>query len=116
MSTDLMTAWSSRRIASESRTAELAKQFHAKHGREPTHVETIALAQQATLETRDAKREPRSLAEQRHTWRTQAVEVVGGVKDLPAMLGGILSPPPPPLDATDDTWIATHAAQVIATV
>ena len=74
-----MTAWSSRRIAIESRTAELAKQFHATHGREPTHVETIALAQQATLETRDAKHEPRSLAEQRHTWRAQAVEVLGGV-------------------------------------
>ncbi len=116
MSTDLMTAWSSRRIAIESRTAELAKQFHATHGREPTHVETIALAQQATLETRDAKHEPRSLAEQRHTWRTQAVEVVGGVKELTAMLGGILSTPHLPLDATDDAWIAAHAAQVIATV
>ena len=116
MSTDLMTAWSSRRIAIESRTAELAKQFHATHGREPTHVETIALAQQATLETRDAKHEPRSLAEQRHTWRTQAVEVLGGVKELTAMLGGILSTPHLPLDATDDDWIAAHAAQVIATV
>lgn len=116
MSTDLMTAWSSRRIAIESRTAELAKQFHAKHGREPTHVETIALAQRATLETRDAKHEPRSLAEQRHTWRAQAVEVVGGVKELTAMLGGILSNPHLLLDATDDDWIAKHAAQVIATV
>ena len=116
MSTELMTAWSSRRIAIESRTAELAKQFHATHGREPTHVETIALAQQATLETRDAKHEPRSLAEQRHTWRTQAVEVVGGVKELTAMLGGILSTPHLPLDATDEDWIAAHAAQVIATV
>jgi conjugative relaxase-like TrwC/TraI family protein len=116
MSADLMTAWSSRRIAIESRTAELAKHFHATHGREPTHVETIAMAQQATLETRDAKHEPRSLAEQRQTWRAQAVEVVGGVKELTAMLGGILSTPRLPLDATDDTWIAAHAAQVIATV
>ena len=116
MSTDLMTAWSSRRIAIESRTAELAKQFHATHGREPTHVETIALAQQATLETRDAKHEPRSLAEQRHTWRTQAVEVLGGVRELTVMLGGILSTPALPLDATDDAWIAKHAAQVISTV
>ena len=116
MSTDLMTAWSSRRIAIESRTAELAKKFHATHGREPTHVETIALAQQATLETRDTKHEPRSLAEQRHTWRTQAVEVLGGIRELTAMLGGILSTPRLPLDITDESWIATHAAQVIATV
>jgi conjugative relaxase-like TrwC/TraI family protein len=116
MSTDLMTAWSSRRIAIESRTAELAKHFHATHGREPTHVETIALTQQATLETREAKHEPRSLAEQRHTWRNQAVEVLGDVRELTAMLGAILSTPHLPLDATDDSWIAAHAAQVIATV
>jgi conjugative relaxase-like TrwC/TraI family protein len=93
MSNDLMTAWSSRRIAIESRTGELAKHFHATHGREPTHVETIALAQQATLETRDAKHEPRSLAEQRHTWRTQAVEVAGGVEELTAMLGSMVAQP-----------------------
>lgn len=116
MSTDLMTAWSSRRIAIESRTAELAKQFHATHGREPTHVETIALAQQATLETRDAKHEPRSLAEQRHTWRAQAVEVIGGVKELTAMLGSILSTPHLPLDATDAAWISARAATAIETV
>lgn len=116
MSTELMTAWSSRRLAIESRTAELAKRFHATHGREPTHVETIALAQQATLETRDAKHEPRSLAEQRHTWRAQAVEVVGGVKELTAMLGTILSTPHQRLEATDDAWIAARAAQVIHTV
>lgn len=116
MSVELMSAWSSRRIAIESRTAELAKQFHATHGREPTHVETIALAQQATLETRDPKHEPRSLAEQRHTWRAQAVEVLGGVKELTAMLGTILSTPHQHLDAADDAWIAARAAQVVETV
>ncbi len=116
MSVELMSAWSSRRIVIESRTAELAKQFHATHGREPTHVETIALAQQATLETRDPKHEPRSRAEQRHTWRAQAVEVLGGVKELTAMLGTILSTPHQRLDAADGAWIAARAAQVIATV
>lgn len=116
MSTELMAAWSSRRIAIESRTAELAKRFHATHGREPTHVETIALAQQATLETRDPKHEPRSLAEQRQTWRAQAIEVVGGVQELTAMLGTILSTPSPQLDVTDEDWIAERAQQVIATV
>lgn len=116
MAVELLEAWSSRRIAIESRTAELAKQFQATHGREPTHVETIALAQQATLETRDAKHEPRSLAEQRHTWRTQAIEVLGGVKELTAMLGAILSTPAQKIDRVDDAWIAQRAAQVIATV
>ena len=116
MSTDLMTAWSSRRIAIESRTAELAKHFHATHGREPTHVETIALAQQATLETRDAKHEPRSLAEQRHTWRAQAVEVLGGARELTAMVGSILSIPAQQLDPVDNDWVAARSAEVIATV
>ena len=66
MSAELMSRWSSRRAAIEARTAELAKQFQTDHGREPTNVEIIALAQQATLESREAKHEPRSLAEQRH--------------------------------------------------
>ncbi|HSS23787.1 MAG TPA: MobF family relaxase [Mycobacterium sp.] len=116
MSAELMAAWSSRRLAIEARTADLAKQFQATHGREPTHVEMIALAQQATLETREAKHEPRSLAEQRQAWRGQAIEVLGGVRELTAMLGAILSTPAPQLDAVDDEWIAAHAAQVITTV
>lgn len=116
MSTELMAVWSSRRLAIEARTAELAKQFHATHGREPTTGEAIALAQQATLETREAKHEPRSLAEQRHTWRSQAIEVLGGVRELTAMLGTVLSTPAPQLAAVDDQWIAARAAQVIATV
>ncbi|MGH3968281.1 MAG: AAA family ATPase, partial [Mycobacterium sp.] len=107
---------SSRRAQIETRTAELSKQFQASHGREPTSVEALALAQQATLETREAKHEPRSLAEQRHTWRTQALEVLGGVRELTAMLGAILSTPAQKLDRVDDAWIAARAAQVIAIV
>ncbi|CQD24670.1 exonuclease V subunit alpha [Mycobacterium lentiflavum] len=116
MSVELMAAWSSRRLAIEARTADLAKQFQATHGREPTHVETIALAQQATLETREAKHESRSLAEQRQTWRGQAIEVLGDVRELTAMLGTVLAVPAPQIEAVDDEWIASHAAQVIATV
>ena len=78
VNTELNTRWSSRRQAIEARTAELSKQFQADHGREPTNVEAIALAQQATLESREAKHEPRSLAEQRQTWRAEAIEVLGG--------------------------------------
>ena len=78
VNTELNTRWSSRRKAIEARTAELSKQFQADHGREPTNVEAIALAQQATLESREAKHEPRSLAEQRQTWRAEAIEVLGG--------------------------------------
>lgn len=69
---ELMQAWSSRRVAIDARRAELAAEFTATHGRPPTPKEAIALAQQATLETREAKHEPRSLAEQRSAWRAQA--------------------------------------------
>ncbi|WP_231110234.1 MobF family relaxase [Mycobacterium avium] len=116
MSTELMAAWSSRRLAIEARTAELAKQFQVAHGREPTTVEAIGLAQQATLETREAKHEPRSLAEQRQTWRGQAIEVLGGARELTAMLGKILSTSSRQLDAVDDDWIKAAATKVIATV
>ncbi|SKM23389.1 exonuclease V subunit alpha [Mycobacteroides abscessus subsp. massiliense] len=116
MSAKLMTRWSSRSIAIKARTAELAKQFQHDHGREPTTIESLALAQQATLESREAKHEPRSLAEQRDTWRHQAVEVLGhdGVE---RMLAGVL--------ATErghttpeitDEWVASQAGALIATV
>ncbi|HWT47092.1 MAG TPA: MobF family relaxase, partial [Mycobacterium sp.] len=44
---ELLGRWSSRRAAIQARTAELSRQFQAAHGREPTNVEAIALAQQA---------------------------------------------------------------------
>jgi uncharacterized protein YecT (DUF1311 family) len=50
--------WSTRRAHIEARRGELAIQFQKDHGRPPTPVEALHLAQQATLETRDAKHEP----------------------------------------------------------
>lgn len=117
MSEDLMVAWSSRRVAIKARTAELAKQFQHDHGREPTNIEIIALAQQATLESREAKHEPRSLAEQRHVWRTQAVEVLGH-DGLSQMLADVLAAPETthaPV-TIDEKWIASRAGELIATV
>ena len=61
----LLAGWSSRRRAIEDRSAELAAAFPADHGRAPSRVEQLQLAQQATLETRDPKHEPRALTEQR---------------------------------------------------
>ena len=46
----------------------------------------LQLAQQATLETRDRKHEPRTLAEQRTVWRAEAVETLGGPDRVDAML------------------------------
>ena len=70
--------WSTRRAHINTRRGELAIQFQDDHGRPPTPVEALHLAQQATLETRDAKHEPRSLAEQRATWLNEAAAVLGG--------------------------------------
>ncbi len=57
--------WSSRRVAIVARQAELACAFQRNHHRPPTPVEALKLAQQATLETRDAKHEPRTVVQQR---------------------------------------------------
>lgn len=73
----LTARWSTRRGLIEHRRDELAAAFLAEHGRPPTEAEMIALAQRANLETREAKHEPRSLAEQRATWRGQAEQALG---------------------------------------
>ena len=117
VSAELMARWSTRRAVIAARTATLATQFHADHGREPTHVEIIALAQQATLETREAKHEPRSLAEQRAAWRTQAAQVLGR-NGLQRMLADILAGPHPTRSAPtiDERWVAARAGEIITTV
>ena len=57
-------------------SATLAARFLADHGRIPTRVEAVALAQQANLETRPDKHEPRSHTEQRRAWRAEAEQVL----------------------------------------
>ncbi|MEP7333072.1 MAG: MobF family relaxase [Terracoccus sp.] len=78
--------WSARRASIEARRGVLAEDFQRDHGRPPTPVESIQLAQRATLETREAKKEPRSLAEQRTAWREQARDVLGGEAGVEAMV------------------------------
>ena len=46
--------WSTRRAHINTRRGKLAIQFQDDHDRPPTPVEALHLAQQATLETRDA--------------------------------------------------------------
>jgi conjugative relaxase-like TrwC/TraI family protein len=74
----LLSAWARRRVAIDARRRELTTGFQATHGRPPTPAEAIALAQQATLETRQAKHAPRSEAEQRRAWAAEAAAVLGG--------------------------------------
>ena len=113
----LNTRWSTRRRSIEARRDELAETFQATHGRPPTPVETLALAQQANLETRDPKHEPRTLAEQRTTWRAQAEQLLGGPQAVQHMLHTALHParttPAPVLDAH---WYTTTATRIITTM
>ena len=115
--TELNDQFSSRRSAIEHRVGQLAKQFQTEHGREPTAVEMLAISQQATLETRQAKHEPRSLAEQRHTWRTEAIEIIGSQRKLSRLIAEITghSAGRQQRDTTAE-WVDEQAAAVIATV
>jgi len=113
----LNTAWSSRRASIEVRRAELVTGFQTRHGRAPSAVETLALSQQATLETRAAKHEPRSHAEQRQQWRTEAVTVLGGERELAAMVHQAVPGTRPDTGVTVTAqWVEATAAAVLATV
>ena len=108
--------WSARRKVIVVRQAELAGRFQQDHGRPPTPVEALQLAQQATLETRDAKHEPRTLAEQRATWRAEAVQVLGGDRRLLGMLHAVLHPAKVAAPKLTAPWVAAAAQQIVATV
>ena len=108
----LAARWSARRASIEERRSELASTFQATHGRPPTPVESVQLAQQATLETRKGKHEPRSLAEQRATWATQARQVLGGERRVQAMLHRALHPAARPTRRVDAAWVRETAATI----
>ncbi|MGH3339629.1 MAG: AAA family ATPase, partial [Propionibacteriaceae bacterium] len=106
--------WSTRRAHIDARRGELAIQFQHDHGRPPTPVEALHLAQQATLETRDAKHEPRSLAEQRATWLSEAAAVLGGGEAVASMVRTALTPPAKTATIVDAHWVAQTADRVVA--
>jgi conjugative relaxase-like TrwC/TraI family protein len=106
--------WSTRRAQINLRRSELAIQFQHDHGRPPTSVEALHLAQQATLETRDAKHEPRSVAEQRTTWINEAAAVLGGGEAIASMVRTALTPPAKPATIADARWVAQTADRVLA--
>ena len=100
----------------KDRQGVLAARFQRDHGRPPTPVEAVQLAQQATLETRDGKHEPRTLAEQRATWHAQAAETLGGPDAVQAMINRTLNPisiTSPPVDAE---WVTATAEKVMEAV
>jgi conjugative relaxase-like TrwC/TraI family protein len=106
--------WSTRRAHINTRRSELAIQFQNDHGRPPSPVEALHLAQQATLETRDAKHEPRSLAEQRATWLNEAAAVLGGRGAVASMVRTALNPPAETARIADARWVAQTADHVLA--
>jgi len=105
--------WSTRRARIAVRRGELAIQFQHDHGRPPTPVEVLQLAQQATLETRDAKHEPRSLTEQRVTWLNEAATILGGPEAVASMVATVLTPPAETAPITDTHWIARTADHIL---
>jgi conjugative relaxase-like TrwC/TraI family protein len=108
--------WSSRRVLIKARQGELAARFQRDHGRPPTPVEALHLAQQATLETRDAKHEPRSLAEQRTTWHAEAVETLGGPDAVQAVINKTLNPISITRPEPNAEWVVATAGMVLAAV
>ena len=108
--------WSTRRVSIDARRRQLAAQFQADHHRPPTPTEAIALAQQATLETRQAKHEPRSLAEQRQAWRAQAEQVLGGDIGVRAMIRAALHPAAGIVVTVDAGWVRNAAVLVLERV
>ncbi|GAA5122405.1 hypothetical protein GCM10023339_40750 [Alloalcanivorax gelatiniphagus] len=112
---ELNTRFSKRRLDLEERRKVLAAAFQAAHGRPPTPVETLQLSQQATLETREAKHEPRSLAEQRETWHREANEVLGTPQRVAEMIQGALNPQAAAAKTvTDSAWFAETADRIVA--
>jgi limonene-1,2-epoxide hydrolase len=100
----------------KNRQGVLAKVFQRDHGRPPTPVEALQLAQQATLETRDAKHEPRTLAEQRTAWHTQAAATLGGPDAVQTMINKTLNPISITSPHVDADWVAATAEKVLEAV
>jgi DNA primase catalytic core len=117
----LIELFSTRRAEIVERREELAAEFHQAHGRQPTPLEMIALAQRANLETRVSKHEPRSAADQHRLWRYLAGKALGvkanrvgagQVKAAGLRLGG--SPPAVVEPATRTVEVAGEHQQLVA--
>jgi DNA primase catalytic core len=111
----LLSRWSRRRARIDERRAELSARFQTSHGRTPTAVESIQLAQQANLETRPPKHAPRSIAEQRATWRAEAVDTLGGQQALAHTLRTVLGRRPggPRQQEITPAWVEMTGVEVL---
>ncbi|MFL6163578.1 MAG: MobF family relaxase [Jatrophihabitantaceae bacterium] len=73
----LLELFATRRVELVERREQLAADFHTAHGRQPTPLEMIHLAQRANLETRVSKHQPRSAGDQHRLWRYLAGKALG---------------------------------------
>lgn len=110
----LTTLWSSRRTAITTRLGSLTSDFQGAHQRPPTPTEAIALAQQANLETRDAKHSPRSEREQRTQWQREAVAVLGSQRAVRTMVARCLGGPTLGAQDSDAVWRREVALRVVS--
>jgi len=74
----------------------------------------LKLAQQATLETRDAKHEPRTFTEQKAAWGAQASQVLGGPQAVQHMVHAALHPNPIARTRVSAQWVKDAAGRVLA--
>jgi DNA primase catalytic core len=110
----LTRTFSKRRASVEQRRQLLAREFQQTHGRPPTAVEALKLAQQATLETREAKHSPRSLAEQRRAWHEEALATLGGQRQLTRMVRAVFNPTHTRPEKVTASWVAAATDRVLA--
>ncbi len=110
--------WSKRRASIDVRRAALSAQFQTDHGRPPTPNEARELAQKANTDTRQRKHEPRSYADQRATWRSEALAVLGGDVGLRDYVQHALHAPgrSQPRQRVTTRWVDVAAREVLTTV
>lgn len=114
----LTAGFSTRSAGIKAAMATLESEYRATHGRSPDTKARIALAQQATLDTRPQKLHARALSDLRTLWRAQAANVVGD-----RAVGAILSAAQAhvrnqnsPTGPVETYTVAQAAAKVVETV
>jgi conjugative relaxase-like TrwC/TraI family protein len=106
--------WSQRRSDIVVQQRKLSRDFQQAHGRPPTSTEAVALAQQANLETRKAKHEPRAYADQRAVWRAESVELLGSERAVSRMVRTVLHPRPRACEQLSAAWVRATASRVVS--
>jgi conjugative relaxase-like TrwC/TraI family protein len=108
--------FSRRRAAIEARYDQLVAEYRARHGADPPAAACHQLARQATLDTRQGKQPPRSLADKRAGWRAEldgqfgagaAARLMAAVPDCPRQ-------PPAPAPSPDPVTLAERTVSSVA--